>query len=433
MNIRRVGIVVAGLVSTIVLSNFLTATVSAEKYSESYPAVTCPPTASGLSAQVSTGSKNTPYRKIVGKVGALTPVKSSPFSIVSDPILLDGADMTSMVWQSRMGIWAGATLCISPQGEQWFVGGAADVTSKGRLLLVNSGLSEAIVDVAIWSEKGTQSGKVFTVRANSFIKVGLDSIAAGQSRLSVRITPRSGRISAFMVDERVKGLQSLGGDIVNPVGSPATDFIISGIPHQTLKGKAGSHVLRILAPGNADANIQVDLVSKDGVFTPVGLGNRDIQKGIVTDIALNPMIAASTFSLHIHSDQPVVAGVYSPFTISGHRDFLWNSATPQLVPMTLAVNGLQTTLIFTGDVINLKIETRLRSGKMGNSTVAGSDIAIWKAPSDSQTVKISDIRSTVYGGGLVTSVSGIGFFPLTPGSALTRAAIPSSNIWVINR
>ncbi|MEK6648077.1 MAG: DUF5719 family protein [Actinomycetota bacterium] len=433
MNIRRVGIVTTGLVTAIVLSNLLTATVGVKKYSESYPAVACPPTASGMSAQVSTESKKTPYRKIAGKTEAFIPVKSSRFTIASDPILLDSADVTSVVWQSRIGIWAGATLCTSPQGEQWFVGGAADVTSKGRIFLVNSGLSEAIVDVAIWSENGTQSDKVLTVRANSFIQVRFDSLAAGQSRLSVRVTPRSGRISAFMVDERGKGLKSLGGDIVNSVESPATNFVISGIPHQILKGKAGSHVLRILVPGNADANIKVDLISKDGVFTPVGLDGRDVQRGTVTDIALNPTIAASAFSLRIHSDQPVVAGVFSSLTIFGHPEFLWNSATPQLVPMTLAVNGLTPTLIFTGETIGLKIQTRLIGGKVVNSTVTGSDIAIWKAPSNSQTIKISGLQPGIYGGGLVTSTNGIGFFPLIPGSALTRAAIPNSNIWVINR
>lgn len=433
MNFRRTSVVVVGLFGAIILGNFLTTAVSAKKYSESYPAVACPPTGSGLSSQVSTGSTSTPYRKISGKVTGFAPVKNSRFTIVGDPILLDGSNVTSVVWQGLSGIWAGATLCTSPQGEQWFVGGAGDVTSKSRLLVVNSGLSDAIVDVAIWSERGPQIGKVLTVHANSFAQIGLDAIAAGQTRLSIRVTPRSGRVSAFMVDVRVKGLQSLGGDIVNSVKSPSNDFIISGIPQQIIKGKAGTHVLRVLAPGAADASIQVDLISKDGVFTPLGLDGRGIPKGTVVDIPLNPTIAASTFSLRVHSDRPVVASVYSPLTISGHRDILWNTATSPLVAMTLAVNGLQPTLFFTGDTIDLKIQTRLNSGKLVNSTVSGSDIAVWKAPNNSQSIAISDVHSGVYGSGLVTSSSGIGFFPLVPGSAITRAAIPSSNISVINR
>ncbi|HEX7405969.1 MAG TPA: DUF5719 family protein [Candidatus Nanopelagicaceae bacterium] len=433
MNFRRAGVLVIVLTATLVLGQFATKVTGTKKYSESFPAVACPPTGSGLTSQVSTGSTSTPYRKLTGKVLGLAPVKNSRFAIVSDPILLDAGNVTSVVWQSLAGIWAGATLCTSPQGEQWFVGGAGDVTSKSRLIVINSGLSAAIVDVAIWSEKGAQLGKVLTVRANSYVQVGLDSIAAGQGRLTVHVTPRSGRVSAFLFDVRVKGLQSLGGDIVNPVGSPSSDLVIAGIPHQIIKGKAGSHVLRVLVPGAADANIKVDLISSDGVFTPVGLDGRDIPKGTVLDIPLNPTISSSTFALHIHSDQPIVASVYSPLTISGHRDYVWNTATSLLVPMKLAVNGLQPTLIFTGDAIGLKIQTRLNSGKFINSTVSGSDMAVWKAPNNSQMISIFNVRSGVYGAAVVTSTSGIGFFPLVPGSTVTRAAIPSSNISVINR
>jgi hypothetical protein len=433
MNFRRSTVIVVAFVALLLIGHFQSTINSAKKYSESYPAVTCPPTGNGLSAQVSTASTSTPYRKIAGKAAQFSPVKNSHFTIVSDPILLDAADVASVVWQGLAGVWAGATLCTSPHGEQWFVGGAGDVTSKSRILVVNSGLSEAVVDIAIWSERGTQIDKVLTIRANSYLQVALDSIAAGLGRLTIRVTPRSGRVSAFVLDIRVRGLKSLGGDIVNSVGSPSSDFVISGIPHQILKGKAGPHVFRVLAPGPSDANIHVNLISKDGVFTPIGLDGANIPKGTVVDIPLNPTIAASTFSLHIHSDQPVVAAVYSPLTISGHRDFLWNTATPELKAMTLAVNGLQPTLIFTGDAIDLKIKTRLNSGKIIKSTVSGRDIAIWKAPNNSQSVVISEVRSGVFGAGLLTSSSGIAFFPLVPGSTVTRAAIPSSNISVINR
>jgi hypothetical protein len=433
MNFRRASVVALAMIAVLVLGNVFTTTSTVRKYSESYPAVACPPTGSGLSSQVSTASTSTPYRKIAGKLVGFTPVKDSQFTIASDPVLLDAGTVTSIVWQSLAGVWAGSTICTSPRGEQWFVGGAGDITSKSSLLVVNSGLSEAIVDVAIWSEKGPQPGKVLTVGANSFVQLGLDSIAAGQTRLAILVTPRSGRVSAFLLDVRAKGLQTLGGDIVNSVGSPSREIVISGIPHQILKGKAGPHVFRVLAPGTVDANIRVDLISKDGVFTPVGLDGRNIPKGTVLDIPLDPTLAATAFSLHIHSDQPIVASVYSPLTISGHHDFLWNTGTPQLVPMTLAVKGLQPTLVFTGDSIAMKIQTRLNSGKKVRATVNGKDIVIWKAPSNSQSITISKVSSGIYGAGLQTSSSGIGFFPLVPGSKMTRAAIPTSNISVINR
>ena len=433
MKIRRLLIVLVALALTMTASNVLTARVTARVFSQSYPAVVCPPTDSTIASVVSTASTKTPFRIILGKSTVLTPIKSTQYIIKKDPILLDQGEVTSVTWQAFSGVWAGASLCQAPQGDQWFVGGSGDVTSKGRLIVVNSGLSGAIVDVALWSERGTQSGKVLTVPANSSIRVALDSLAAGQVRLALRVSSRSGRVNAFLVDERRKGLQTLGGDLVSSEEFPRTDFVISGIPQQTINGKSGSHFLRVLVPGNTNANIRVDLISKDGVFAPVGLDGRDIVPGQVTDIPLNPTINASVFSLRIRSDQPIVAAVYSALKVKKHQDFMWNSVTSSLVPMTLAVKGLSPVLVFTGDLIRLKVSTRLTNSSTKEATLVGSDILVWKIPANALTVKLSDIRYPISGAGLLSTTSGVGAFPLAPGSTLARAAIPQSNIEVINR
>lgn len=433
MKIRRMIIVAVALAMTLTASNFLTARVTARNFSQSYPAVVCPPTDSTIASVVSTASTNTPFRIILGKSTLLAPIKSTQYVIKKDAILLDQGEVTSVTWQAFSGIWAGASLCLAPQGDQWFVGGSGDVTSKGRLVVVNSGLSEAIVDVAVWSEGGAQSGKVLTVPANSSVRIALDSLAAGQVRLTLRVTSRSGRVNAFLIDERKKGLQTLGGDLVSSDEFPRTDFVISGIPQQSIGGKSGSHFLRVLAPGNIDANIRVDLISKDGVFAPVGLDGRDIVQGHVIDIPLNPTINASAFSLHIRSDQPIVAAVYSLLKVRKHQDFMWNSVTSPLAPLTLAVKGLAPVFVFTGDLIRLKVSTRLTNGSLKDATLVGNDILMWKVPANALTVKFSDIRYPISGAGLLSSASGVGTFPLTPGSTLARAAIPLSNIEVINR
>lgn len=433
MKIRRLIIIAASLTITLTVSNLLTARVDLLGYSQSYPAVVCPPTDSALASVVSTASTTTPFRIIQKKSTALSPIRHTQYVIKSDPILLDQGGVTSVTWQSLSGIWAGSSLCMAPQGDQWFVGGTADVTSKGRLVIVNSGLSDSIVDVTVWSERGIQSGKVLTVAANSSVRVGLDSLAAGQAHLTLRVTSRSGRVNAFLIDERKRGLQTLGGDLVGSDEFPRTDFVISGIPHQVNAGKSGSHFLRVLVPGNIDANIRVDLISRDGVFTPVGLDGRDIVQGRVMDIALNPTIDAKVFALHIRSDQPIVAAVYSVLKVANHQDFVWNAVTPTLTTMTLAIKGLSPAFVFTGDSIRLKVITRLTSGSTKNATLVGSDILTWKAPDNAFTVTFSDIRSPVSAAGLVSTISGVGTFPLVPGSVLARAAVPLSNIEVINR
>ncbi|MBI3429574.1 MAG: hypothetical protein HY050_05885 [Actinobacteria bacterium] len=433
MRIRRLVIVTAALALTLTISNLLTSRVTARSYSQNYPAVVCPPTDSTIASVVSTASTKTLYRVIVGKSTVLTPIKSTPYIIEKDAILLDQGEVTAVTWQASSGVWAGASLCLAPQGDQWFVGGSGDVTSKGRLVVVNSGLSEAIVDVAVWSERGAQSGKVLTVPANSSVRVPLDSLAAGQVSLTLRVSSRSGRVNAFLIDERKKGLQNLGGDLVGSAEFPRTDFVISGIPQQTIGGKSGSHFLRVLTPGNTDANIRVELISKDGVFAPIGLDDRNVVQGQVTDIPLNPTINASVFSLRIRSDQPIVAAVYSVLKVQNHQDFMWSSVTSKLEPMTLAVKSLSPVFVFTGDLIRLKVSTRLTNGSTKYSTLVGNDILRWKVPANALTVKFSDIRYPISGAGLLSTTSGVGTFPLTPGSTLARAAVPQSNIEVINR
>lgn len=433
MRIRRLIFIVASLTMTLTISNLLTARVDTLGYSQSYPAVVCPPTDSALASVVSTASTTTPFRIIQKKSTLLSPIRRTQYSIKSDPILLDQGDVTSVTWQSLSGIWAGSSLCMAPQGDQWFVGGTANVTSKGRLVVVNSGLSDSIVDVTVWSERGIQSGKVLTIPANSSVRVGLDSLAAGQSRLTLRVMSRSGRVNAFLIDERRKGLKTLGGDLVGSAEFPRTDFVISGIPHQIKAGKGGIHFLRVLVPGNTNANIRVDLISRDGVFAPVGLDGRDIEQGRVMDIALDPTIDASVFALHIRSDQPVVAAVYSVLNVANHQDFVWNAVTPTLTPMTLAIKGLSPTFVFTGDLIRVKASTRLTTGSTKNATLVGNDILTWRAPENAFTVTFSDIRSPVSAAGLLSTISGVGTFPLVPGSVLARAAVPVSNIQVISR
>lgn len=433
MKLRRTLIIAGVVIFTLVISNLLTTKSVFLRFSQNYPAVVCPPTDSNVSSQVSIASKKIPFRKIVGKSTALVPIQTTRYSITKDAILLDQGDVSSLAWQNLSGVWAGSTLCRAPQGDQWFVGGTADVTGKGRLYVVNSGLSDAIVDVAVWTEAGPQSGKALTIPANSSSRVSLDLLAAGASRLTIRVTTRSGRVNAFLIDERAKGLKTLGGDAVNSVDFPRTDFVLPGIPHQATKGKGGPHVLRLLVPGNVDANIRVDSISKDGVFVPLGLDGRDVPHGQVLDIALGSTIAYSAFSLRIRSDQPLVAGVYTPLRMSDHQDMVWNAASPPLVPMTMAITGLSPTLIFTGDVVDLVVTTRLTTGKTKRTHIASSDNVIWKVPDNAQSITISDIKSEISGSGLITSASGVGAFPLAVGSTLTKAPVPVSDIAVISR
>lgn len=433
MRKRRGFIIFGSLAITVVLSNSVSSHVQSTNFSISYPTVVCPPSDSSVTSQTSVTSSSTQFRKIKGKNSTLQSILKLRYVSDGSAILLDQPSITSITWQGVSGVWAGATLCRAPQSDQWFVGGSANVLSKGRIYLVNSGLSEALVDIALWNSKGPLPPKVFPVHQNSTLRIALDSIAAGSDRLVVRVTPRSGRVSSYLVEEKSKGLESLGGDIVNAVDSPAIDLVISGIPHQRTAGKGSSHIIRFLVPGTADAHVRVDLISTDGIFAPVGLDGVDIAHGIVTDLVFNPTIASTIFSLRIRSDQPIVAGVLTSLKVNSHTDMVWNAASPTLVPMTLAVRGLNPTFIFTGDSISIAISSRMTSGKVMKNRLTGSGIAAWRVPDNVSSVDVSPSGSIIAGGAIISSNSGVAAFPLVVGSELTRAAEPNADIAVINR
>jgi hypothetical protein len=435
MKFRRPIIVVGLLAAVLVSSNYLDNSVFSSGYTKNYPVVVCPPTLPGLASQVSVSGKKTKYRYVASKKTTMSPTGFARLPITKDAILIDAVGITPTIWQSRSGSWAGGTLCSGPISSQWFVGGAADITSKGRLLIVNSGLSEAIIDVEVWSESGAQAVKVLTVPARTYSVQGLDSLAPGQQKLAIHVSARSGRVNAFVVDERGKGLRGLGGDMVNSVEDVSKVQVIPAIPNQKSRSNRSAkseYVLRVLAPGQLAARISAEILSADGRFIPVGLNEREIKNGIVTEFRITPDLSASAFALRITSDEPIVSSVFSRVVVSGRSDFLWSTPAAPLQEMSIAVSGLTPLFVFAGDSIDVTIDTRLSNGKHKIARVKATDIATWRVPNSARVVTIVRTSKNVTGGALVSSINGYGYIPLTPGSVLTKAAIPLSNIRVLN-
>jgi len=423
------------LVLSFIFATFLSDTTSSSVFSETYPAVVCPPTLTGLSSQISVSSSKTQYQRLENRSTKTVPFNTLRFAVSKDSLVVSALGVTPVVWQSRAGSWAGGTICSGPITSQWFVGGSSDVTTRGRLIIINSGLSDATVDVQAFSENGAQPITSLNIKAKSFTAVPLDSLATGDKALTVHVLARAGRINAFMIDELGSGLRALGGDFVNPISSPATTLVIPAIPNQLpKKGEkaSGSHTLRILAPGEADANFTLELLSADGNFVPVGFNSRKIVAGEVTELTISPNLSASAFAVRIKSDEPIVAAISSKVTINGRKDFLWSTPAPALVPMTMAITSLAPMIVFGGDAIAVKVEVVLINGKKTISTIKGSDIATWRVPTSARSFSIIQTSRDTYAGALVASSNGYGYLPITSGSVLTRVEVPHSNIKVLN-
>ncbi|CAB4908139.1 unannotated protein [freshwater metagenome] len=428
MKARRFFIVVLTLGALIGASNSLSGSISREQYSLSYPSVLCPPTLSALSSQISLGSRNTKIHRVGSTSAKFVKSRALRIPIPSDPVLVDAQGITPIVWQSRTGSWAGGTICSDPAASQWFVGGSADITSRGKLFLVNSGLSESVADVYIWSGSAPATAKAISIKANSYQSLGLDSLAPGESSIVVRVVSRSGRLNAFIVDERGKGLRTLGGDLVSPGIAPSKQIYIPAIPLQQKIKNAPPQQLRLLAPGDVDANVSVEIISGDGRFTPVGFDDIILKKGQVMNFPISPAVNSSVYGIKINSDEPIVAGVFA----NVGKDFVWSSSVPALTPFTIALTGMSPLLVFVGKSINVEIELSVASGKKLSKTIKGSDIAFWRVPGDARNLTFLRISGETYAAALQKSVNGFGSIPLVAGSVLSKSAIPSANIRVLN-
>jgi hypothetical protein len=184
----------------------------------------------------------------------------------------------------------------------------------------------------------------------------------------------------------------------------------------------------LLAPGEADANVSVEIVSGDGRFTPVGFDQVTVKKGQVVNLPLSPSVKSSVYGLRITSDEPIVAGVYA----NVGRDFVWSSAVPPLSTFTMAMSGLTPLLVFVGDNINVELEVSIAGGKKVRKSVRGDDIALWRVPNNARNLTFTRVSANTYASALQTSVNGFGSIPLYAGSVLTKSAIPTANIRVLN-
>jgi len=429
---KKGAILAAVIVVVLLATNLFEANTNSRKYSKSFPAVVCPPNPAGVTTVTSVSSKEIPFYRIGNKSTKFADIKTLRYSSVSDPILLQTEGLTPVSFQSRKGVWAGSVLCTAPVTSQWFVGGTSDVSSKGVVYIVNSGLSVSIVDVFTWSENGEQSVRTLTLKANSSVAVKLDSLAPGDSEIVVKVVARSGRVNSFLIDERVKGLQKLGGDSVNSVPGPARKFVITGIPQQLVKKKAPTHYLRLFVPGIADANFTLELLSSDGRFIPTGFNERKLVSGKVVELKLKPEVAKGAFAIKLTSDQPLLAAIRSRANSNGNSDFVWTTPSPALAPLQIAVGGISPRIIFAGDAIAIDVRVSFANGKIKEESITGSDLVTWQVPDKAIAITVLNAGIDNYAGALIAAKSGYAFFPIASGAELTKVAIPSSNIRVLN-
>jgi hypothetical protein len=421
----------AAITAVLLLGNLLTFTTKSNRYSESYPAVVCAGNSAGQSSVIALSSPKTQVRKTGTSTMAYKDSRARRLAGTAQATVIDAQAITPISWQVRTGVWGGGLTCLAPVTSQWFVGATADLTSKGTLSIANSGLGKALVAITVYTEAGVQAEQLVSVKANSLMTMQLSTLAPGAKSIAIHIKPQTGRVNAFVIDERGRGLQALGGDTVNSMEAPAKSMVIPAIPQQTGRNTSLPHTLRVLFPGEVGAPISVEIASTDGTFSPTGIDGKMIPAGKVVDIPLNVIMKSGKFALRLKSERPFVASVFTKTTALRKTDFLWSTAVPPLTKSIYSITGMAPLLVFTGAAIDIDLELTSIKGKKQRVSLRGDEIATYQLSDRIRSFEILKTSDATYGAGLITSKSGFGYAPLVPGSTLTRTTIPRSNIRVL--
>jgi len=270
-----------------------------------------------------------------------------------------------------------------------------------------------------------------TVKALSEREIRIDSLQPGADRLVVKVNVLNGRLTSFMTDERVRGLNNIGGDYISPITEPKKELIIAGLPSTFGSTSKLTHTLRVMSTEKVDANLSVEVISSEGVYVPVSLGSISLNAGEVVDVPLDDLdLGRGSFGLKVVANSAIVASVLTEVTRGSTSDFMWNSATPTFENVSFNIYGLEPQISFIGDDIRLSIQWRDRTGKTRRSSLQGQEILNWRVPANSRLISISSRGEVSAGMSWITN-DGVAHLPIASSATLESAARPRADIGVI--
>lgn len=399
--------------------------------SQSYSVTTCPEAVNGSRSIALLPTRQIGVRELTRANASFNKPKSGTPTLSSGAIIVEGDPRNSWVIQTKATRWTSAATCISGATTSWFVGGTADVTSQGKLVLINGGLSDAVAEVATYSEDGPSVPRSITVKALTKREIRIDSLLPGADRLVVKVKVISGRITSFLIDERARGLDNIGGDFVAPITTPSAELVIAGLPAKFGSSSSITRVLRLMSTDEVDTNVSVEVISRAGVYVPVELGNIEINAGEVVDIPIQNLdLGKGNFGLKIMATSAIVASLLSEVKSGSVSDFMWSAPSPSFENASFNIYGLEPSITFLGDQIRARVQWRSRDGNSFSENLSGEEILNWRVPANTRLITISNISGARAGMSWLTS-DGVTHLPIESAATLESAARPRADISVI--
>lgn len=398
---------------------------------QSYPATACPAGVSGAKATALLATKNIEIRNINQPSAELKNNGSGSYPLNRGAILVAGNPANTNVIMTRSGKWSSAATCTISGPINWFVGGTANVTSQSKLIMINSGLSDALIDLTAYSESGASQSLPVTVKASSEKVVRIDSLSPGSERIVLKVETRSGRITSYLLDERERGLSNIGGDFVPAMSEASKELVIAGLAVKLGASSSIKHTLRLMSVGEVDASASVEIISPDGVYVPVGIGEISLNAREVTDIDLSSVdFGSKAFALKVSATEEIVASVLSEVKSGSVSDFTWSAPSQSFNTVSFNIYGLEPVISFVGEKVILSIVWRDRGGKSNSELIRGDEIVNWRVPPNTRLLTISSATPVVAAMSWISG-DGVARLGIAPSTNLESATKPIADIAVI--
>ncbi len=238
-----------------------------------------------------------------------------------EPARLAGTSATLVTAGDLRGL--AAATCTAPTADAWLVGGSTTIGSTADLVLVNAGSTTAEVTVELWGPNGPVElpGAHQLVAPRAARTLSLGGQAPEQRSIAVHVSTTGGQVTAFVQDTAVRGYTAAGFELVVPGAAPATRQVIPGALLEASAGDSpDAPVLRLLAPGGADATAAVALLGPDGPVAMPDAAEVPLPAGVVTDVPLGGL-PAGAYTVLVDAEAPVVAALgYSRTGLPGELD-----------------------------------------------------------------------------------------------------------------
>ena len=226
-----------------------------------------------------------------------------------------------------------ASACRPPLLESWLVGGSGETGAADLVLLSNPGVVPATVQLTVFGAAGAQTppgGTDVVVAPGTQRVIPLAGLVLGEASPVVRISAVGAPVHASLQTSITRTLTPGGVDQVGAITEPLPEQTITGIAVTRAPGADGASevgtLLRILAP-SADATAAITV-------TPVGRAEPALEPEDVPLVAGQPVevdlggLPIGTYTVHVESDERVVAAVWQATGFDEGDDFAWYTPSP---------------------------------------------------------------------------------------------------------